>query len=231
MTDPQRLLEQFLSGGAPASGPRTGGVSPDLLKGAAAGGLAGLLLGSRSGRKLGKKAVKLGTIAAIGGLAWKAYNEWQERKHGTAAPRTEPPATPTAIEQRAEGTAFLPAPQAERDNLAMTLMRAMVAAAKADGHLDAEEQQRIFAKIGELDLDNDDKAFLMDELRAPLDIDAVVRSATSPEIATEIYTVSRLAIAPDHAAEKAYLVMLASRLGLPDDLVARIEAEVENAPS
>lgn len=123
---------------------------------------------------------------------------------------------------------FLPERKAERDSLALTLMRAMIAAAKADGHLDANEQQRIFSKIGELDLDSDDKAFLMDELRAPLDIDAVVRGATSPEVAAEIYAVSRLAIDPDHAAEKAYLMMLASRLNLDAELVARIDAEVED---
>lgn len=227
MLDPQRLLEQLL-GGKPAAGQT--GTSPDLLKGAALGGLAGLLLGSKTGRKLGTSAVKLGSMAALGSLAWRAYNDWKANSEPAGATRVGQQPAPAALGRDAEGTAFLPAPKTERDNLSLTLMRAMIAAAKADGHLDGEEQRRIFAKIGELDLDSDDKAFLMDELRAPLDIDAVVRAATSPEIAAEIYTVSRLAIDPDHNAEKAYLTMLASRLNLADELVTRIDAEVAKLP-
>jgi uncharacterized membrane protein YebE (DUF533 family) len=57
MRDPQRLLEQFPGGNQLDRG----GVSPDLLKGAAMGGLVGLLLGSKGGRKLAKSALKLGT--------------------------------------------------------------------------------------------------------------------------------------------------------------------------
>lgn len=228
MLDPQRLLEQLL-GGKPAAG--QSGTSPDLLKGAALGGLAGLLLGSKTGRKLGKSAVKLGGIAALGGLAYRAYNDWKASTEQAGGTRVASQPPPVALDRGAEGTPFLPAPQPERDNLSLTLMRAMIAAAKADGHLDGEEQRRIFAKIGEMDLDSDEKAFLMDELRAPLDIDAVVRGATSPEVAAEIYTVSRLAIDPDHNAEKAYLAMLASRLGLADDLIARIDAEVSKLPA
>lgn len=234
MSDPQRLLEQFLAGNPATPGKGPGGVSPDLLKGAAVGGIAGLLLGSKSGRKLTKSAVKLGGIAALGGLAWRAYKDWQANRQPGGEPRVvtpAPPAPPAELARQAEGTIFLPAQKDARDSLALTLMRAMIAAAKADGHLDASEQQRIFAKIGELDLDSDDKAFLIDELRAPLDIDAVVRGATSPEVAAEIYTVSRLAIDPDHPAERAYLAMLAGRLGLADDLVARLDAAVETVPA
>jgi uncharacterized membrane protein YebE (DUF533 family) len=231
MSDPQRLLEQFLGGTATTPGKGPGGVSPDLLKGAAMGGIAGLLLGSKSGRKLTKSAVKLGGIAALGGLAWRAYKDWQATRQPGGEPRVVTPSPPAELARQADGTVFLPAQKSARDSLALTLMRAMIAAAKADGHLDADEQQRIFAKIDEFDLDSDDKAFLIDELRASLDIDAVVRSATSPESAAEIYTVSRLAIDPDHAAEKAYLAMLASRLALPEDLVARIDAEVEKVPA
>jgi uncharacterized membrane protein YebE (DUF533 family) len=226
MLDPQRLLEQLLGGKATGQG----GTSPDLLKGAALGGLAGLLLGSKTGRKLGKSAVKLGSMAALGSLAWRAYNDWKANAEQPGAPQVGQQPASTALGRDPEGTAFLPAPKSERDDLSLTLMRAMIAAAKADGHLDGEEQRRIFARIGELDLDSDDKAFLMDELRAPLDIDAVVRGATSPEVAAEIYTVSRLAIDPDHNAEKAYLTMLASRLNLADDLVTRIDAEVAKLP-
>ena len=56
-------------------------------KGAAAGGALALLLGSRGGRSLGGKALKIGTVAALGTLAWKAYHEWQARQSAPPAAR------------------------------------------------------------------------------------------------------------------------------------------------
>ncbi|MBL8895737.1 MAG: tellurite resistance TerB family protein, partial [Rhizobiales bacterium] len=92
--------------------------------------------------------------------------------------------------------------------------------------IDANEQKRIFAKIDELALDTEAKAFVFDELRKPLDIDAVVRGATSPEAAIEVYAASALAIDPDDPAEQAYLAMLASRLKLDPGLRASVDQEV-----
>ena len=69
----------------------------------------------------------------------------------------------------------------------------------------------------------------MDQLRAPLDLDGIVREASQPEVATEVYAASLLAIDPDHPAEKAYLQMLAARLGLADELVQEIHRTAEGA--
>ena len=80
MFDPQKLLEQFLGGGS-AKGqtgqPQQGGLSPDFMKGLAtggvAGGLAGILLGGKTSKKLAKGTVKLGGTAALGGQG----GQWQ----------------------------------------------------------------------------------------------------------------------------------------------------------
>jgi len=109
--------------------------------------------------------------------------------------------------------------------MSLAILRAMIAAAKADGHIDAQEHSRIFAKLNEHDLDTEEKAFIIDELRKPLDIDAVVAAAVTPELAVEIYAASVLAIDPDDPAEQAYLAMLASRLKLEPGLRAAIEKE------
>jgi uncharacterized membrane protein YebE (DUF533 family) len=61
----------------------------------------------------------------------------------------------------------------------------------------------------------------------PVDIDAIVNSADSPERAAEIYAASLLAVEVDSAAERAYLGMLAARLGLPAQLVEELERQVE----
>lgn len=232
MFDPQKLLEQFLGGGktaegSPAQGKAAGGLSPDFLKGlatgGAAGGLAGILLGGKTSKKMAKGAVKLGGTAALAGLAYKAYEAWRSSQSQPAGSDAPPPMKD--ITPKPEGTPFLPGPSAERDTMSLAILRAMIAAAKADGHIDGEEHRRIFEKLGELDLGTEEKAFIIDELRKPLDIDAIVRAATTPELALEIYAASFLAIEPDDPAEQAYLAMLASRLKLDPSLKAAVEKE------
>lgn len=108
----------------------------------------------------------------------------------------------------------------------------MIAAAKSDGKIDAEEKAAIFERLNAMDLDGETKAFVFDELSAPLDINAVVAGADTPEHAAEIYAASLVAIEADTAAEKAYLQMLAARLELAPDLVAEIHAAAgANAPA
>jgi uncharacterized membrane protein YebE (DUF533 family) len=211
MFDPSALLDQFL--GAKGPDGRRAGPSSDTKHGLAAGALAGLLLGSRSGRRLG------GT-AALAGLAYKAYTDWQRSRGGADAPG--------GATANAAGTPFMPSDARARNDLSLAVLRAMIAAAKSDGNIDTTEQQRIFAKLDEAGLDTEAKAFILDELRKPLDIDAVVRSATSPEVAAELYAASFVAIDPDDAGEKAYLEMLAARLKLEPGLKVQLEAEARS---
>lgn len=226
MFDPQKLLEQVLGGQPGQDGKPRGGLSSDFVKGlaagGAAGGIAGILLGGKTSKKLVKGAVKLGGTAALAGLAYKAYSQWQAGRQAPAAAEAAPMKD---ITPRPEGTAFLPASLPQRESMSLAILRAMIAAAKADGHIDAAEQRRIFAKLDELGLDTEEKAFVIDELRKPLDIDSVVAGATTPELALEIYAASFLAIDPDDPAEQAYLAMLASRLKLDPGLKAELEKE------
>ncbi|MCF3934047.1 tellurite resistance TerB family protein [Acuticoccus sp. M5D2P5] len=189
-----------------------------FMAGSAAGGLAGLLLGGKKPRKLAGTALKLGGAALIGGLAYKAWRDWQANK----APATAPAAAATLPSP--EGTAFLPHSSAEQDDLSVVLLRAMIAAAKADGHIDERERARIAAQLDGLELDPDQKAFIEAELAQPLDVGAVASGATTPERAAEIYAASLLAIDPEGAAEKGYLAMLAARMNLDPDLVAHLHA-------
>lgn len=242
MFDAKRLLDQFIGTGSGAKPPATasgGGATATggrdfsqllegkggLATGALAGGLAGLLLGGKKPKKLAKNALTYGGLAVIGGLAYKAWRDHQAARpvEATAATARE------AIEPPPADTRFVPQDAQEGEELARGLLRAMIAAAKADGHIDAEEQRRIFDHVGALDLDNDDKAFVFEEISKPLDIGAVADAATTPERAAELYAASLLAIDPEGPAEKGYLSMLAARLRLPDDLVAHLHASVEGA--
>jgi len=225
--DANRVLTQLL--GSNAAGGFAGGL---------AGGLASGMLTSKAGRKLGKKALKVGGIAAVGGLAYAAWSRYQAQQRDAthaAAPAGQTPAVPAGL---AAGTpapvavpparveAFLP-PSASRESedRALALVRAMIAAAQADGKLDGDESRAIFERIGTLGLSAADKAELLDALSRPADLEALVRAATTPEVAAEIYAASLLAIDVDTPAERAYLQMLAARLALPDALVAALHAE------
>ncbi|HCO56509.1 tellurite resistance TerB family protein [Pelagibacterium nitratireducens] len=185
-------------------------TDPNMQRTAGAGA-AGLAAGMLLGGGGIKKIAKYGALAAIGGLA---YNAWQKSRQDNTAPDVETPP---------EGP-FMPAPSDEtaQEALGKALVRAMISAAKADGRIDADEKERIFQRLEDMKLSAQEKAFVFDELSTPLDIEAVVRGADTPEHAAEIYAASLVAIEADTATERAYLETLANRLSLPDALVTEI---------
>jgi uncharacterized membrane protein YebE (DUF533 family) len=192
-----------------------------LAKGAIAGGLLGVLLGGKDTRRLAGTALKVGGAAALGGLAYKAYSDWQAGKSAATAeaPGTAPVALPAP-----EGTAFLPADPQAAEDLSVRLVQAMVAAAKADGHVTGMERRRIDAQLAELGLGPEAQAMIAAELDAPLDPGRIAALARGPEEAAEIYAVSLLVVDPDAPAEKGYLGMLAARLKLDPGLVEHLHA-------
>lgn len=228
MVDVNKLLGAFLSSGA-ASG----------MAGGLAGGLASKMISKKSAKKLGSNALKLGGVAAIGALAYTAYRQYNNNQ-GTAQPNSPTPplaptptatpisVTPATLSAAPAGSAFMPAidDQAANNELGLLLVRSMIAVARADGRLDAQERQAIFQKIESLGLDSESQNLLVQEMGHPVDMDAIINSATTPEVAAEIYIASLLAVDVDTAAEKSYLAMLAARLQLPPALVAELENQV-----
>lgn len=223
MIDTNRLLEQFMGGGQDRPGKGNRG---DLLKGAAAGGLLGLLVGNKKARRMAGGLVGYGGAAAAGALAYKAWQNWQEGKRVDTAP------VATREDVAQVDSRFLPESQQDGTGqpFALTLVTAMIAAAKADGHIDADEQSAIFKQVEAMGLDTESKAFVFDALSQPVDVKALASAVDGIEQASEVYLVSRLVIDVDHPAERAHLEVLANRLGLPADLVAHLDHQVEDAP-
>ncbi len=215
MSDIDQVLGKLIGSGA------AGGFAGGL-----AGGLASNLITTKSGRKMGKKALKMGGIAAVGALAYAAYQRYTSSSTMPTAETVKGPSSDLAPPP--EGSAFLPArnDSAGMEQLGLTLVRAMIAAARSDGRLDAQESQTIFQRIETLGLSPDDQALLVAEMGQPVDVDAIVASATSPEIAAEIYVASLLAVDVDTVAEKSYLAMLAARLNLAPELVSELQRQV-----
>jgi len=71
--------------GVPESGEQRDAMLDGLGKGALAAGAVAILLGTKSGRKLTGTALKVGGVAAVGGLAYQAYNQWQQNQNTTLA--------------------------------------------------------------------------------------------------------------------------------------------------
>jgi len=201
-----------------------GGGAGGLAGLAAAGGLLGTLMGKKS-RKRGGGLLSHGGAALLGALAHRAWQNWQAGQ----APASVPPATlrdADTVEQR-----FLPgaAPAAGGEPFELSLIRAMIGAARADGHIDAAERSRIFEQVEKAGLDAEAKAFVFDTLDAPIGVSEVAAAARTPEQAAEIYLVSCLAVDPDEAVERAYLQALAHRLKLPEGLVAHLNRQADLA--
>ncbi|WP_367599646.1 tellurite resistance TerB family protein [Pseudomonas fulva] len=210
----QQLLEKQ-AGGA-KSGAGAGGLG-GLLSGAGGGllggGALGVLLGSKKARKFGGKALTYGGLAALGVLAYKAYGNWQAQQANQQAPTSEP-----------QTVDRVPAAQVEQHSQAV--LRALVAAAKADGHVDERERALIEGEFTRLDGDREVQQWLHAELDKPLDPAEVARSAQTPEIAAEMYLASVMMVDQENYMERAYLDELARQLGLAQGLREELEKQV-----
>jgi len=196
----------------PAAGGLGGMLNADFGKGALAGGALGLLLGKNKGTR---KIATYGGLAAIGVMAYKAYGDYQQQQQGAAAgnkPRT---------------VDLLPPPQAEIHSQA--ILTALVAAAKADGHIDARERQVIEGEFSRVNQDAELQQWLKAELEKPLDPAEVARAATTPEIASEMYLASLMAADEQNFMERAYLDELARELKLDDALKLRLKQQLGQA--
>jgi uncharacterized membrane protein YebE (DUF533 family) len=230
MMDPERLLGQLIAG-------RLGGKSKKRKS-------SGWLSGGT------KTQIGLGAI----GIAMAAFEHFKQSQQAGAAPpaaghrSTSPPAArlgtppvppplptapPTAPRLPGRDDPMDHADQlrhettAGTDGPAIWLIRAMIAAAAADGQIDATESDKILSEAANNGLADEEREFLMQELARPRTISEIATAGTSPDMKRQLYFASLLAVDVDTAAEQQYLHDLATRLGLTDQDVAAIHAQVE----
>lgn len=206
MFDAKRLLDQLVGSGV------AGGVAGGLAGSVLAGALTG-----KKGHKLAGSALQLGGLALVGGLAYKAWQNYQQGQR---------PGVDRRLEAPPEGGAFLPRDGGATQELGLLLARAMIAAAKADGQIDTRESQAILEQINGMNLPAADKAFLFEEYARPLDIAGLVTAVDSPEHGAEVYAASVLMVYPPSPPEQVYLDALARELALEPALVEEIQATV-----
>lgn len=230
------LLEQLLRAGQGAQAQqRSGGLSSQgglggllggLLGGGGAtgsgGGLGGLLGGilgggrSAGGYAQGRAAggVNYAALASLGMMAFQAYQSWQRSQ--AAAPQQAMRTVDQLSGAEAEGHSH-------------AILRALLAAAKADGRIDAQEEQLIYTEIKRHTDDPQLQQWLDEEVSKPLDAAEVAQSARDPAMAAEMYLASVMLVDDQQAAERAYLDELASALQIDPTLQVHLEQQAKGA--
>ena len=231
--DAQELLEQLLASGKqlaakgkelvdegadyasnyieiPEAGPERDELMAKVGAGVAATGLLALLLGTEKGRKTLSPVIKVGSLAALGTLGYKAYQNWQKNNEGS--------------NMELDLSAFKVEGEAA-EKRSVSILRAMVGASKSDGEIDADEHAAISGQIKAAGIEEAATGILLEEMGKPSDASRVAKLSDSPAMAVELYLASLLVTGQKNDAEKAYLSSLASELELAPELVEEIHRE------
>jgi len=177
MIDAKKLLEQFLGSQVPGVGGTVKDRAGDAIQMAKdnpwkAGALATVLLGTKAGRSIAGNALTIGGLAAIAGLGYQAYKNYQAGQ-APATPSDAPPPR-TAVLPPPADSGFGTGSPAQSNEFVLVLIRAMIAAAKADGHVNDDERALILEKIRAADVAAEAAFFIERELSQPTDLDALV---------------------------------------------------------
>lgn len=177
----------------------------DGLGSAAIGGALGGLVGGKGG--IGGLA-KGGAVAVLGMIAVNALKHYVQDQ---PAPPPQAPAHQAGTQHQDPG---LGAQSAAGEDPAVLVIKAMINAAKADGQIDALEQEKIANRLREAGIAATDLTWVQQEINAPMDTDAIIHAVRDAQTASQIYAASLLAIVVDTPSEQQYMEQLAQGLGL-----------------
>jgi tellurite resistance protein len=136
---------------------------------------------------------------------------------GASKPATDPWA-PIKAETEEE-------PSAETAE-ALLMLRAMIAAAKADGAIDAEERSRIAAQLDDAGLSPAARDTVLADFDKPLTPAALAKLASDPMLAAQLYAAAVVGAGEIAATERAWLDDFAKALKLDHAAATAIEARL-----
>lgn len=193
----QNLLNQVLDGVQKTAGDKN--LLGKIGGGAAAVGLASMLLG----KKTRKNLLKTGSSAALGALAYHAYQSWQQSRNTEAPPAQN---------------AFAPQGTQSEDS-GRLILKTMIAAAAADGSIDETERSLIEQESGS----SEESQWLLAETRNPAaaaELAALAGGDTAA--AAEAYLAARMVCGELSRKEIVFLSQLADAFRLDPQLVEQL---------
>ncbi len=196
----------------PETGAERDAMVDGLKKGALASAVLLGLLGTKTGRKLTGKAIKIGSIAALGTAAYKGYQNWKATGDPLSASASQP------LHKLEDD---------EANQRSLLIIKALVAAAHADGHVDDQEIQAIRRELIEMHLPQELAIQVEDILESPMTAQNLAALADSSQAASEVYLATRLIIG-EHSSEQeqAYLVALSDALAIDEPLQSSLDSQV-----
>ena len=223
------ILGQVLGGrsGGAGSGSSYGGANSPR-RGQAQGGLGGILDQLSAGAAAGGLGGVLGGILGGGTSSSGGQQQSQQSPQGQLAQKGSQPQNDASFGELFNDAIYKKdepdtAPTPEQNALAGLMLKAMIQAAKSDGEIDEKEKAKLMSEFG--DLDDDERAFIRDQMSAPVDAAALAREV--PEgYGPQIYLMSLMAIEFDNRKEAEYLHALAENLGLDKATVNGIHDKV-----
>ena len=238
MLDAKNLLANIDSNGL--VGKMLGGMATkNFAAGLLTGGVATSLLGG--GKDTVETIAKVGGLALLGTLAYKAFGNYQQQKAagGNASMVDAVKSSATGMATQASSlisgllaghqtpATSLPASAAPANTeLPLAIIRAMIAAAKADGHMDAAETQKIMGQLESAGVGAQEKALLMQEMANTQDVSNIAAGIKTPEESAQVYLAALLVCDSQCVREQDYLASLAKALKLEPAFTASLQNEL-----
>ncbi|MGR0482905.1 MAG: tellurite resistance TerB family protein [Candidatus Electronema sp. V4] len=193
---------------------------------------SGSLLGSLTSQLTSGKGLM--TAIGLGVGAYEVFRTSGQRQEQPAAqapnwgaaPSAPAAAAPPPPPPSAARPAPVPAaaPSADGDEeLARRLIRVMIAAAHADGALDADEERAILDRLRGAELSQEEKMFLLEELHHPRSVAELTEGISSLRLGQAIYAVALSAVTVDTESERRWLDELGAALSLSAEIRRFIE--------
>jgi len=199
-----------------------GSLFVSLVGGTAATSIAALLMSNQPARKFAGTVASYGGAAVLGGLAFKAYKNWQFNNYQQKLDIKQYDNVST-FENDQYGR-YTVAPDYE-----LKLIKAIIASAKADGHIDNKEQQKIFQSIAQMNLSSEMKKTVFDLLNHPIPLEDIARGVHDTGQRSELFLAACLVVDTEISSVKLHLDQMANELGLPEDLKQQIISQAQEA--
>ncbi len=235
MLDAKNLLNSVNADGL--IGKMLGGMATkNFAAGLLSGGLATSLLGG--GKNTVETAAQVGGLALLGTLAYKAYGNYKQQQQTGGSGSVVSAVSQSAQSMVSQGQSLLSGllgsdtqpdqattPQASPE-FGLAVLRAMIGAAKADGHMDAQEMEKVMGQMQAAQITEAEKMLVMQEMANTPNVNAIASAAQTPEAGAQIYLAALLVCDSQCAQEVAYLESLAGALKLDSAFTQSLQREL-----